>query len=437
MVNQKTVIVAIVLLLVGLGIGYGVGIAVAPVRTVTTTITATAGVSVGLRGAVPIAALLPLTGTLSSFGEENKVAIELAVSEVNDWLKSIGAPWYLQLVVEDTATDPKTALDKVRMLHGRGIKFFIGPMGSGEIREIKSYVDSNKLLVISQSSTSPALSIPGDFILRYCPDDNVQGPAIARVAFDAGVRYLIPVWLGNAWGDGLKDATVKAFLNLLKKYNEQGAVHEGLRIQEGGKEFSVEVAKLNDYVTEWVSKYGVDKVGVLLITYEEAIPFFTVASKYDILGKVKWFGSDGTAGNALLASTKETAEFANKVKFISTIAAPSETPKFEYVKNHIVKTLGRVPAPYAYNSYDIVWTLAMALAVVNDYNPEKVRDVLPKVVENYYGASGWFKLNEAGDRAFADYELWAIIKEGDKYVWKVVGVWRGATDSIDWKMKFY
>jgi len=30
---------------------------------------------------------------------------------------------------------------------------------------------------------------------------------------------------------------------------------------------------------------------------------------------------------------------------------------------------------------------------------------LPKVAETTFGASGWLKLNEAGDREIADYEL--------------------------------
>jgi branched-chain amino acid transport system substrate-binding protein len=108
-------------------------------------------------------------------GENDKVALELAVSDVNEWLTSLGKPWRVKLIVEDTATDPKTALDKVQALHGRGVKIFIGPMSSAEVSEVKSYADANGLLIISQSSTSPALSIPNDSILRFCPTDAAQG----------------------------------------------------------------------------------------------------------------------------------------------------------------------------------------------------------------------------------------------------------------------
>ncbi|MCS7108859.1 MAG: ABC transporter substrate-binding protein [Sulfolobales archaeon] len=459
-VTQKTLILGIVLLVVGLGVGYGFGTTAAPVRTVTTTVSApattvtvtttttvartvtqtvttTAPVAGGLSGAVPIGGLWPLTGELSSFGEENKVAFELAVKEVNDWLKARGEAWYLSPVVEDSATDPKTALDKMRILHGRGVRIVVGPMASAEIRELKSYADANKILVISPSSTSPGLAIPGDFVLRYCPDDTVQGPAIARTAYVAGVRYLIPVWRGDAWGDGLKDATVRAFSKILQNEKTQGAVHDGIRFEPGAKEFSVEAAKLADIVGDWVRRYGADKVGVLLVSFEEAIPLFVASGKYDVLSRVKWFGTDGTAANALLVNTRESAAFSVKTKFVSTIAAPSYSPKFEHVKTYIEKTLGRTPAPYAYNTYDAVWTVAIALEAVDEYSTEKVRALLPSVIENYFGASGWFRLNEAGDRAFADYELWAILEKDGKYGWSIVGVWKGGIDAVEWKIPIY
>ncbi|MEM4812579.1 MAG: hypothetical protein QXO85_07000, partial [Sulfolobales archaeon] len=75
--TQKGLIIGVILLIVGLGVGYGFGTAVAPTETVTVTITAP--VARGLSGAIPIGGLWPLTGELSSFGEENKVAFELAV----------------------------------------------------------------------------------------------------------------------------------------------------------------------------------------------------------------------------------------------------------------------------------------------------------------------------------------------------------------------
>ncbi|RLG84826.1 MAG: hypothetical protein DRO18_06770, partial [Thermoprotei archaeon] len=154
----------IILLIIGIVAGYGIGALTAPakvvtktltstvtttvtaaagatatvtktvtqMKTVTTTVTAAAPAAPGLKGEIPIGVLLPLTGVLSSYGENDKVTLELAAKEINDWLAARGEAWRIKLYVEDTATDPKTALDKIQALHGRGVKIFIGPMSSAE-----------------------------------------------------------------------------------------------------------------------------------------------------------------------------------------------------------------------------------------------------------------------------------------------------------------
>ena len=48
------------------------------------------------------------------------------------------------------------------------------------------------------------------------------------------------------------------------------------------------------------------------------------------------------------------------------------------------------------------------------------------------GASGYIPLNEAGDRAYADYELWEIVEKDGKYEWVATGLYSFATDSLTW-----
>ncbi|MCS7132466.1 MAG: ABC transporter substrate-binding protein, partial [Aigarchaeota archaeon] len=141
------VILAVVMLIIGIGVGALITPYVAPppapvatTVTVTTTKTTTVTTTVteapaarGLSGEVPIGALLPLSGPLGQFGENDKVAVEMAVAEVNSFLERIGAGWRLRLYVEDTETKPEVALEKLMSLHARGVKFVIGPMASGEV----------------------------------------------------------------------------------------------------------------------------------------------------------------------------------------------------------------------------------------------------------------------------------------------------------------
>lgn len=440
------VVLLVVGLIVGIALGYGVAAVTAPPSpparptTVTVTVTATPPPTAqpppvaapGLRGEVKIGALLPLTGVLSSYGENDKVALEFAEKEINEWLKARGEEWYIKLYIEDSATDPKTALDKLMTLHGKGIKFVIGPMSSAEIRELKSYADTNEILVISQSSTSPALAIEGDWIFRFVTTDLIQGPAAARVAYDQGIRYLVQVWRGDTWGDGLARSTREAFNSILKKTGEKGDVIEGVRYDPAAKEFSAEAAKLASLVDDLVRKYGKDKVGVNAIGFEEMIAFITAAKAYPILAEVRWIGSDGTAGVSGLVKEAELAEFCMKTRFLNPIITPGLSPHTEKVKNAVREKLGRDPEPYAYNAYDALWTIVLALDLVDRYDSKAVRAILPEAVKRFMGASGFFELDKAGDRAFADYELWIPWRVGDKYDWQIAGVWRASTDSIEW-----
>ncbi|RLE50038.1 MAG: hypothetical protein DRJ21_02000 [Candidatus Methanomethylicota archaeon] len=416
----------LIALIVGVGIGYGVGMMMMPKAPAEV-------VKPGLKGKIPIGALLTLTGDLATYGENNKAALELAVKEINDWLKTRGEEWQIELIIEDTATDPKTALDKVKILHGRGVKVVIGPMTSAEVSEVKSYCEANKILVISQSSTSPALSIPGDWVYRFCPDDTIQGPAAARILYTLGIRWVIPVWRGDTWGDGVKAHTEEAFMKILKETGEEGGFHEGIRYAPGVKEFTAEVAKLAEYVQDYVNKYGADKVGVLWIGFDEAAAFVVAAKEYPILTEVVWVGSDGTAGIAPLVTVKEAAEFSWKVKWLHPVFAPTASKKYEHLKEYVKEKIGREPDSYAYAAYDALWCIAIALDLVDEYDSAKIKAVLPEVVKNYFGASGWFELNENGDRAFSDYNI-LIVREVSpgKYAWDLAGVWVQAEDAVKW-----
>ncbi len=420
--NRTLVIAVAVTLVVGLVIGYGIG---------------GARPAVGEEGRYEthtIVALLPLTGALSTFGENSKETVLLAATDVNAWLEREGKDWRLDVKIEDTATDGPTALAKMKAWYGTGVTLFVGPQASGECKELLTFANANKILFISQSSTSPALSIPDDYLFRFCPDDFIQGPAIARVMWDAGIRHVIFSWRGDTWGDGLQKATEESF----KKLGGQ-VFDKSLRYDPGLEDFPKEAALLNDYVQELIGR-GVPKrqIGIVVIAFEEIAPYMEAADKYPLLKEVLWFGSDGSALSEALAQHPVGAEFAARTKYINTFFAPglSKYPLFDYVRGHVFKVLGRETDAYSYNAYDQVWALALAIDEVG-YDAEKVKEILPRVTDEHtklYGASGHIVLNENGDRAFADYDLWVI---GEDLQWKKVGVWRGATDTIDWLEDIY
>ncbi len=382
-----------------------------------------------------IVGLFPLTGVLSTFGENSAEVAKLAAADVNEWLEKENKNWRLRIVIEDTATDPPTGLRKMQSWFGEGVKFFAGPQASGVARECLAFANANKILFISPSSTSPALAIADDWLFRFCTSDAIQGPAVAKMAQEAGVEQLIFVWRGDTWGDGLQKASAEA----AKKFGINIYPQE-LRYDPMLEDFTVQAASLNGYVNDLVSKgVSLDKIGITVISFEEIAPFFTAVNAYPQLKQVKWFGSDGTAMSAALLADPIASKFAIETKFASTKNRPeaaTEKSRYDYVRQHIQKTLNRDTDAYSYNTYDIIWSLAKAIDEVG-YDSEKVKAILPRVADEWtkvHGASGHVVLNEAGDRAFADYNIWVI---NDKLEWENVGYYDSRADKINWSRKLY
>lgn len=373
-----------------------------------------------------IGALLPLTGDLASYGENSKAALELAQKDINNFLAKAGAPFRIKIVVEDTQTKPEVCLQKVQAMAAKGIKFFIGPQTSAEVRQILNYVNQNHLLIISQSSTAPSLAIPDDYVFRFCPTDNIQGPVIAKMAKYFGAKAIVIMWRGDAWGDGLHDAIKKEAQKLGIE------VIDGPRYDPKAKEFSTEVDRLASLVQQAVQKYGKDHVAVVYIGFNEVVQVFQVASQYDILKQVRWFGSDGTALLSELIKDPTAAEFAAQVKFLNPIFAATRSQKYEKIVSELKKMLGREPDTYALAAYDAAWVLTLSLLATQKYDPTAVKNILPDVAYNYFGATGWIVLDKAGDRAFADYNLWVVVKTPQGYDWKLAGVYHYSSDSFSW-----
>jgi len=383
----------------------------------------------GVSGTIEIGALLPLTGDLASYGENSKAALELAQKDINAFLEKAGAPFRIKIVIEDTETKPEVALQKLQALAAKGIKVVIGPQTSAEVKQIKSYADQNKIVVISQSSTAPSLAIPGDYIFRFCPTDNIQGPVIAKMAKYFGKKAIVIMWRGDAWGDGLHEAVKKEAQKLGIE------VIDGPRYDPKAKEFANEVDQLAQKVQQAVQKYGADKVAVVYIGFNEVVQVFTTASQYDVLKKVQWFGSDGTALLAELLKNPVAAKFAAEVKFLNPIFAATKSQKYDRIVAELKKMLGREPDTYALAAYDAAWVAALSIAVTQKYSGEAIKNILPDVAYNYFGATGWIVLDKAGDRAFADYNLYVVTEKNGKYTWELAGVYHYSSDSFTWNMK--
>jgi branched-chain amino acid transport system substrate-binding protein len=364
-----------------------------------------------------IGALLPLTGTLSSFGEDAETSLRLAVEDVNNQLAKSGSSSRVGLVIEDTKTDPNVAREKLMDLASKGIRIVIGPPTSAEVAAVKGYAGKNGILIVSSSSTAPSLSIPNDNVFRFVPDDNYQAEVLAKKMWDEGTRVVIPIWRTDVFGNNLQSLLKESFEKL------GGKMLDGIGYEPPVGNFAASLHRINFIVWEQelraltqkvndaVRQYGADKVGVYIVAFDEIVPIMIQANRHQDLQSVRWYGSDGSAQHEGLIKNIEAAEFAVKTNFLNPIYGVETSDRFEKLQERIVQEIDRVPRSYAEVTYDEFWVAALTL---NNYTGTQqddigsLRQTFINTANFYIGVTGRTELNDAGDRKNGSYEFWAI-----------------------------
>ena len=373
-----------------------------------------------LEGTVQIGALVPVSGDASAHGTEIKITIDLAESDFNDYLAENGVNWRLNIVVEDTASSPVIALDKVSGLKAKGITAIVGTYSSSELRNIKGYTEPNDMLLISYGSTAPSLSLAGDNIFRFVPDETKQAPAIAQYLTGIGVTNLVPIWRGDAWGDGFIDA-VRSEMTAAG-----GATGEGVRYNPEALEFSTEIAILADQVKPLIDEVGADKVAIMVVTFSEVTPIMQTASQYESLSQVLWLGTDTIVNDGEFSGDAIAQEFVNKAGLVVTSYAPASTTISEEISERAMEITGQAPNIYAITAYDVVWALGLSILAADSTETDAIVSAMPGVLEDYSGGLGSIVLNDAGDMGVAVYDIFTVRDS----VWTLIGSYDSATDSL-------
>ena len=381
-----------------------------------------------LNGEIPIGAILALTGDLGTYGTRERIAILFAQSDINAYLRAVGANFTIKVLVEDTETKPDVCLTKLQSLAARGVKAVVGPLSSGEIRNIKGYCDTNHIVVVSQSSTATDLSIGGDFVFRLVTDDNPQGRVLGKAFWEKGIKAAFLMYRGDTYGDGLARVFSQAFTSL------GGTVIDSVRYNYEATTFSAELNALNPKVQQAIQQYGADHVAIELISFEEAAQILLEAKDYPALLSVVWFGCDGGAMSSRIAS--QAGAQAAQVKLLSTIFSSAHSAKWAELRDRMIANMSEEPDEYSYIAYDCTWVLALSILSANAYDGAAIAVALPYVANNYFGASGWTQLNAAGDRAGGDYAIYAVVQTSAGYDWVRAGTYFFASDSISWNPGF-
>ena len=379
-----------------------------------------------------VGAILPFTGSLSSIGKSVKIALENAENDVNKHFEEMNSSSHFRILMADSKTSPEESLVAIKKLHENGAKIIIGPATSTAVSAVKDYANANDIILLSYASTSPLLSIKGDNLFRLVPDDSYQGRIMAQRMINDGIKAIVPLWRGDIYGNELYKSTKTNFEKLV------GKVEEGVNYHPYTGKFATslhrinflmwnqDLEKLSVIVSDAIKKYGVSAVGVYVISYDEITPILIQSPLYEILEKVRWYGSDSIAQNHHITKNVDSAGFAMKTNFSNPLySISSETA--HALEEELEKKLHEVGSiTYPAIAYDSYWIAALSLDNNSTINSDKenltksFKELVVETAESFEGMSGQINLNAAGDRIGGNYDMWIVGKDNgtQSYEWK-------------------
>jgi branched-chain amino acid transport system substrate-binding protein len=416
---------AIVLLVVGLVVGAGAGYFMAPSgdggdggdggETITVIQAPLEGVNIQL-------------GYISSttVGLETTVPLveEILTPDYNAYMEKLGMDTTLEFLIDDATGQAAVHLEKVQGYKSMDINVFIGGGWSSQAQAALSYCNDNDMLMWSSSSTSPLLGIADDNLYRMCPTDLIQAPAIAEMLWSHGIEAIILIQRGDAWADGIYNYLEPAYTD------KGGVIIERIRYAGEATEFANYLQTAEDLAQDAVAEYGADAVGVEIISFAEFVVMMTQAEDFPTIYDLTWFGSDGTTLSQQAAD--DAPEQVVHLRVHSTFAAPAESEKFNDLYDRYYALVSQPFGYYSACSYDIGWVLTESILNAQSLDATVLIPIQHDTAFNNFGASGWNRLNEDGDRYGSNYQIWSYKYDGDVVISYVSGLFDGITGQVTW-----
>jgi len=189
-------------------------------------IVAAAMVGCGGPSEVQLGAILSLQGSAASYGQSISRGIQVAVDKVNAaggvTVADTDTMVPLSVEIRDAQSDPQIGLQVAQELIATGVPAVIGSDSSDVTLAIADLFQQSEVVLISPSSSTPALNNKGSFIFRNFPSDELEAVNTANHIYNvAGIHKVDIISSQSQFGLGIKRAFIERFRLLGGQVEEQ------------------------------------------------------------------------------------------------------------------------------------------------------------------------------------------------------------------------
>lgn len=329
---------------------------------------------------IKIGLVLPLTGDAADIGKSNKVAIEIAVKEINEKGGINGRE--IQLVIEDSVgCDSKTAVTAMQKLVNVDKVTAVYSVCSGVAMSSHPVAEQGKTVHFACASHKDIREL-GDYMFRIVPADNFAGKVGAKYVKDKfNANKVAVLHCDNDWCVGIKDAFIEAFQSL------GGEIVAEEQVSADATDVRTELTKIKNTNPDLVYSP---------LYPQGAIIVFKQAKEIGL--DVPFFGGDAWLDQSIPQEAGDTAEN----KFFTT-------PAGNYSEEFEAKVNGDI-AICTVEAYDVIYILANAIEKVG-VDSEAIKNELYNL-RDYKGESGMIGLDEKGDLIGASFDI-KTFKDGE------------------------
>jgi branched-chain amino acid transport system substrate-binding protein len=238
-----------------------------------------------------------------------------------------------------------------------------------------------------------------------------------------GVKDVVIIQRGDARADGVVEVFSKA-------WRERGGEVEGdpVRYNPDQIDFSTYLQTANLEAQAAKAKYPEgEQVGLLLLTYDEDRSIVSQIGDYLPLYDCVTFSTNSHRNLKTPDYFAQNAQ-ASHLRIFTPHLRPFSSSKIDELAARYPKDGAHTLRESFTYLYDAAWAIATSVLATRSTDASLVAAVFPEACSRLYGASGWCRLNQDGDRAALPFEVW-FYGTGTS---SLAGVYVPDTDTMEW-----